>query len=262
MDRGRSRSPRTLMRQKQARHARGKAGAVKTHSDLRVETRHFEDGRNGTVSAVIAYPDGFTAGRVPGVILAHGAGNDMTNPLLVAMHEGLARQGYLSVKFNFPYMEQGRRAPDPVPVLEACYRSIIAAVRTDEALRPPQLIIGGKSLGGRIASQLAAQGVAIDGLLLLGYPLHPPGQPEKLRVEHLPRITVPMLFFAGTRDPLCTLELLHQVLKRLVGPVTLHVIAEGDHSFVVPKRTGRPQEDIYEEIITVSSTWLRENLQG
>src|SRR6266511_2754010 len=186
---------------------------------LQVETRRFEDGSGGTVSAVIAYPEGFTAGRVPGVILAHGAGNDMTNPLLVAVHEGLARHGYLSIKFNFPYTEQGRRAPDPAPGLEACYQSVIAAVRTDEALQPPQLVIGGKSLGGRIASQLAAQGVAVDGVLLLGYPLHPPGKPEKLRVEHLARITVPMLFFAGIRDPLCTLELLRQTLKQLVAPV-------------------------------------------
>jgi predicted alpha/beta-hydrolase family hydrolase len=213
------------------------------------------------VSAAIAYPDSFTAGRVLGVILAHGAGNDMTQPLLVAVHQGLAQHGYLSITFNFPYTEQGRRAPDPAPVLEACYRSVMAAVRTDTALRPSQLVIGGKSLGGRIASQLAAQGETSDGVLLLGYPLHPPGKPEKLRVEHLPRITVPMLFFAGTRDSLCTLALLRQTLKQLVVPVTLHVIAEGDHSFVVPKRTGRTQADVYEEIITASSTWIRENLQ-
>jgi predicted alpha/beta-hydrolase family hydrolase len=226
-----------------------------------METRRLEDGRGGTVSAVIAYPDGFTAGRVPSVILAHGAGNEMTNPLLVAVHEGLARHGYLSVVFNFPYTEQGRRAPDPAPVLEACYRSVIAAVHADKALQPPQLVIGGKSLGGRIASQLAAQGVASDGVLLLGYPLHPPGKPEKLRVEHLPRITVPMLFFAGTRDSLCTLALLRQTLKQLVVPVTVHVIADGDHSFGVPKRTGRTKEDVYEEIITASSTWIRKTLQ-
>jgi predicted alpha/beta-hydrolase family hydrolase len=234
---------------------------MKTHDDIRVETRQFENGSGGTVSAAIAYPDGFTAGRVPGVILAHGAGNDMTNPLLVAVHEGLARYGYLSVTFNFPYTEQGRRAPDPAPVLEACYRSVIAAVHADKALRPSQLIIGGKSLGGRIASQLAAHGEAIDGVLLLGYPLHPPGKPEKLRVEHLTRITVPMLFFAGTRDPLCTLDLLHQTLQRLVVPVMVHVIADGDHSFAVPKRIGRTKEEVYEEIITVSTTWIRENLQ-
>ncbi len=227
-----------------------------------MKTRRLEDGRGGTVSAVIAYPDGFTAGRVPGVILAHGAGTDMTNPLLVAVHAGLARQGYLSITFNFPYTEQGRRAPDPAPVLEACYRSVIAAVRTDKALQPPQLVIGGKSLGGRIASQLAAQGVASDGVLLLGYPLHPPGKPEKLRTEHLTRLTVPMLFFAGTRDPLCPLELLRRTLKKLVVPVTVHVIAEGDHSFVVPKRTGRSQTDVHEEIITASSTWIRQTLQG
>jgi predicted alpha/beta-hydrolase family hydrolase len=250
------------MPQKPSRQSCGETQAVKPHRKLRVETRHLENGRGGTVSAAIAYPDGFRAGRVPGVILAHGAGNDMTNPLLVAVHEGLARHGYLSIKFNFPYTEQGRRAPDPAPVLEACYQSVIVAVRTDEALRPPRLVIGGKSLGGRIASQLTAQGVAVDGVLLLGYPLHPPGKPEKLRVEHLARITVPMLFFAGTRDPLCTLELLREKLQKLVAPVTLHVITDGDHSFVVPKRTGRTQGDVYEEIITVSSIWLREHLQG
>ena len=250
------------MRRKHSHHSQGKTVALKKHSDMRMETRRLENGRGGTVSAVIAYPDGYIAGRVPGVILAHGAGNDMTNPLLVAVHAGLAWHGYLSITFNFPYTEQGRRAPDPVPVLEACYRSIVAAVRADETLRPSRLVIGGKSLGGRIASQLAAQGEAIDGVLLLGYPLHPPGNPEKLRVEHLTRITVPMLFFAGTRDPLCTLELLRQTLKKLVVPVTVHVIAEGDHSFVMPKRTGRTQEDGYEEIITASSTWIRQNLHG
>ena len=249
------------MPRKQARQSQGKTGAMKKHSGLQVETRQFADGHGGTVSAVVAYPEGFTAGRVPGVILAHGAGNDMTNPFLVAVHEGLARHGYLSVRFNFPYTEQGRRAPNPAPVLEACYRSILAAVRADKGLRPSQLVIGGKSLGGRIASQLAAQGVTVEGVLLLGYPLHPPGRPEKLRTEHLTRISVPMLFFAGTRDPLCTLELLRQTLKRLFVPVKLHVIAEGDHSFVVPKRSGRTQEDVYEEIITVSSAWIREHLQ-
>src|SRR5262245_10268642 len=153
------------MRQKQLRYGREKTGASKTSTDLRSETRRFENGRGGMVSAVIAYPEGFTAGRVPGVILAHGAGNDMNNPLLVAVHAGLARHGYLSIRFNFPYTEQGRRAPDPAPVLEACYQSIVRAVRTDEALRPPQLVIGGKSLGGRIASHLAAQGLVIDGVL-------------------------------------------------------------------------------------------------
>jgi predicted alpha/beta-hydrolase family hydrolase len=249
------------MRRKHSHHAQGGAVALQPHGALRRETRRLENGRGGTVSAAIAYPDSFIAGRVLGVILAHGAGNDMTQPLLVAVHQGLAQHGYLSITFNFPYTEQGRRAPDPAPVLEACYRSVMAAVRTDTALRPSQLVIGGKSLGGRIASQLAAQGETSDGVLLLGYPLHPPGKPEKLRVEHLPRITVPMLFFAGTRDSLCTLALLRQTLKQLVVPVTLHVIAEGDHSFVVPKRTGRTQADVYEEIITASSTWIRENLQ-
>ncbi|MEW6296909.1 MAG: alpha/beta family hydrolase [Thermodesulfobacteriota bacterium] len=229
---------------------------------MTVEPHRFDDGKGGRVSAVIAYPDRFAAGRAPVVILAHGAGNDMTNPLLSAVHEGLATHGYPCVKFNFPYTEQGRRAPDSQQVLETCYRSIVAAVRADARLRPPRLVIGGKSLGGRIASQIVAQGMQVDGLLFLGYPLHPPGKPEKLRIAHLTRITVPMLFFAGTRDPLCTLDLLRQTVQQLTAPTTLHVIEDGDHSFTVRKRTGRTQGEVYEEVVTASVAWLRSNLAG
>ncbi|MCS6924344.1 MAG: dienelactone hydrolase family protein [Candidatus Binatia bacterium] len=229
---------------------------------MTLESRRFDDGKGGYVSAVIAYPDGFVAGRAPLVILAHGAGNDMTHPLLSAVHEGLAMHGYPCIKFNFPYTEQGRRAPDPEHALETCYRSIVAAVRAEARLRPSGIVIGGKSLGGRIASQLVAQGTPVDGLLFLGYPLHPPGKPEQVRIAHLTRIQVPMLFFAGTRDPFCTLDLLRQTMQKLTAPTTLHVIADGDHSFAIRKRTGRTQREVYEEIVTASAAWLRRTLTG
>lgn len=229
---------------------------------MTLEPRCFDDGKGGRVSAVIAYPDGCVGDRVPVVILAHGAGNDMTHPLLSAVHEGLATRGYPCVKFNFPYTEQGRRAPDPEDVLETCYRSIVAAVRSDARLGASRLVIGGKSLGGRIAAQIVAAGTRVDGLLFLGYPLHPPGKPEKLRTAPLTRIPVPMLFFAGTRDPLCTLDLLRQTIRQLAAPTTLHVIEDGDHSFAVRKRTGRPQGEVYQEIVAASVTWLRSALAG
>jgi predicted alpha/beta-hydrolase family hydrolase len=223
---------------------------------MRQESVHFPDGAGGTVSAVIASPEGTEAPLPCAVVLAHGAGNDMTNPLLVAVYEGLARRGFAAVRFNFPYKERGGRAPDRGPVLEACYRAVIEKVR--ERLRPRRLVIGGKSLGGRIASQIAAGGVDADGLLFLGYPLHPPNRPERLRDAHLPRVRAPMLFFAGTRDALCDLALLRRTTKKLKAPAKLHVVEDGDHSFKVLKRTGRTLEEVHEEIVTVAVKWLEE----
>jgi predicted alpha/beta-hydrolase family hydrolase len=220
-----------------------------------LERRQIPIGGGETVSAVVARPQPRVAAPTV-VILAHGAGNDMSAPFLSAVHEGLTAHGYVSVKFNFPYTEAGRRAPDRAPVLEDCYRHVVAAIRTDPHLAPRRIVIGGKSMGGRMASHLAAQGDAVAGLLLLGYPLHPPGKLEQLRVAHLPKIRVPMLFFAGTRDPLCRLDLLRRTLAELRAPVVLHVIDGGDHSFAVPKAMHRPPRDVWAEIIRVTAEWL------
>jgi len=219
-----------------------------------LERRLISIGGGADVSAVIAHPDSQSTSTV--VILAHGAGNDMSNPVLSMVHEGLAATGFVCVKFNFPYTQAGRRAPDRAPVLEDCYRHVIAAIRSDPGLATDRIVIGGKSMGGRMASHLAAQGEAVAGLLFLGYPLHPPGKVEQMRIAHLPKIRVPMLFFAGTRDPLCRLDLLQEAFKQLRAPVVLHIIDGGDHSFAVPKRLGRDVGDVCAEIIRVSAEWL------
>jgi predicted alpha/beta-hydrolase family hydrolase len=221
---------------------------------LERRTIPLADGQS--VSAVVAYPAGFTVGNATVVILAHGAGNDMQSPFLSAVHEGLAARGYVTVKFNFPYTERGRRAPDRAPVLEACYRSVLDAVRADRDIEAPRVVIGGKSMGGRMATHLAAQGAEVAGVLLLGYPLHPAGKPQQLRVAHLDRIRVPMLFFAGTRDALCNLALLRETLKRLPAPVALHIVDGGDHSFKVPKSMQRQPAAVWDEIIAASADWL------
>jgi len=192
-----------------------------------------------TVSAVVAYPEERAPGPATAVILAHGAGNDMRSAFLGAMHEGLAARGYVTVKFNFPYTEIGRRAPDPAPVLEACYTRVLDSVRRDPEIGARRVVIGGKSLGGRMATHLAAAGAEVAGVLLLGYPLHAPGKMDKPRVAHLPKIRAPMLFFAGTRDPLCNLELLQRTLQPLPARIDLHIIDGGDHSFNVPKSMKR-----------------------
>ena len=218
--------------------------------------RQIAIGTNATVSAVVALPDGFKPGGNTAVILAHGAGNDMNTPFLCAVQEGLAARDYVTVRFNFPYKERGMRAPDPAAVLEACFARVIEAIRADPAIAPQHIVIGGKSLGGRMASHLAAKGAAVAGLIFLGYPLHPAGRLDKLRVAHLDQIRAPMLFFAGTRDALCNLSLLRDTIERLQAPVALHVIDGGDHSFNLPKSMHRAAADVWEEIIATSAEWL------
>lgn len=221
-------------------------------------TRSFDLGGGRKVSGVLALP-GAEASADTAVILAHGAGNDMTNPLLSAVHAGIAMRGYPTVKFNFPYKERGGRAPDPAPVLEACWRRVLEAVHNDPEIGAKRIVIGGKSMGGRMASHVAAQGADVAGLVFLGYPLHPPGKTHQLRTAHLPNIEAPMLFFAGTRDSLCNLDLLKNTISGLEAPVTLHVIEGGDHSFKVLKSMQRDEADVCNELVSVTADWLKKS---
>lgn len=207
------------------------------------------------VSSVWAVPDDHTDNS-RALVLAHGAGNDMRNAFLSHIHEALAEEGTMTVKFNFRYKEHGRKAPDRPPVLEATWRAIIDAVRNDPEYGSARLFIGGKSMGGRIASQLVAKGEPCDGLVLLGYPLHPPNKRDELRADHLSLLTCPMLFIQGTRDALCDLGLLRMALKSVGAPVTLHMIEGGDHSFKVLKSLGRREIDVWQEIVGVVAGWL------
>jgi len=173
-------------------------------------------------------------------VLAHGAGHGMNTRLLVDIGEALAERGVAVLRFNFPYAEVGRQRPDPQPRLEACYRAVAEAV----AAEFPQPFVGGKSMGGRIASNIVADGFPTAGLALLGYPLHPPGQPERIRQAHLRQIDAPMLFLQGTRDPFATPDLLHRTIAALPF-ATLREIAGGDHSFKV---RGRSSADVTKEL--------------
>jgi predicted alpha/beta-hydrolase family hydrolase len=172
---------------------------------------------------------------------------------------GLAARGINIVTFNFLYTEQGRRVPDVNKALEACFRAAIGAVRYKK-IGHGTLVIGGKSLGGRIASQVAAADVAdVDGLVFLGYPLHPPGRADQLRAKHLPDITVSMLFVQGSRDPFGSPDELRPVIKELKAPADLYVVEGGDHSFKVLKRAGVTQEDTYKAVLDRIELWLRQS---
>ena len=191
------------------------------------------------------------------LVLAHGAGAPQQSAFMVAFARGLSARGIDVVTFNFFYTEQKRRVPDRAPALEACYRSAIAAARDHAPLNGNAIFIGGKSMGGRIATHLAAAGDAgIRGVVLLGYPLHPPGKPEQLRAAHLPDIRVPMLFVQGERDTFGTPAELRPIVDQLKTDVTLHVVERGDHSLAPSKR----QEVIastYEDVESVIAGWIR-----
>jgi uncharacterized protein len=213
------------------------------------------------------------------LILGHGAGGNQMSAFMRLFARGLADRGIDAVTFNFLYSEHGRGAPDPKARLELCYQSVIRTALDQRKLKGNRLAIGGKSMGGRIASQVAADWNAVTestssdgkqggkkvvnrpsadlaGLVFLGYPLHPPGKPEQLRDKHLKDVQAPMLFIQGTRDAFGSPEELREVIKRLRLQAKLHLIDEGDHSFKVPKRTGLTTDQVYESVMDEIKTWL------
>ena len=192
------------------------------------------------------------------IILGHGAGADQMSGFMRMVANGLAARGFDVMTFNFIYKERGRGAPDPKAKLEACYRAVIDAAIKQRKLKGNQLVIGGKSMGGRIASQVAAEdSEGVDGLVFLGYPLHPPGRPDKMRDEHLPQIKGPMLFVQGARDAFGTEEEIRAIIKQHKLKADLFVVAAGDHSFKVPKSIA-PQPQVHEDVMDEVARWSRD----
>jgi uncharacterized protein len=192
------------------------------------------------------------------VVLGHGAGADQLSSFMRMAAAGLAERGFDVMTFNFLYKELGRSIPDPKARLESCYQAVIKTALSHRKLKKNRLVIGGKSMGGRIASQVAA--VAPDniaGLVFLGYPLHPPGRPDKMRDEHLKDIQAPMLFVQGARDTFGTAAEIQAVIKKRRLPAEIYVIEGGDHSFKVPKSLGVPQQEIYEGVMDEVARWIR-----
>jgi predicted alpha/beta-hydrolase family hydrolase len=191
------------------------------------------------------------------IILGHGAGADQMSGFMRMVAHGLASRGFDVVTFNFIYKEQGRGAHDPKAKLEACYRAVIDAAIKHRKLKGNKLVIGGKSMGGRIASQVAAEdSEGIVGLVFLGYPLHPPGRLDKMRDEHLPKIKARMLFVQGSRDAFGTEDEIGAIIKQHRLKADLYVVASGDHSFKVPKSIA-PQPQVYEDVMDEVARWCR-----
>jgi predicted alpha/beta-hydrolase family hydrolase len=188
-------------------------------------------------------------------VCAHGAGGNMNDRGIVATAKALRDRDVSVVRFNFLYKEKKSGRPDPMPRLKECITAVVARVR--EEVHPEKLILGGRSMGGRAASMLAADGFDCDGLLLLAYPLHPPGKPDQLRDAHLPAIKVPVICFNGTRDPFCTPSLMEKVLARVTTSWEMHWVDGADHSFHVPKSSGRTDAAVLNEIADKSAEWVK-----
>ena len=205
----------------------------------------------GEVSAILLRPD------APKIlyVFAHGAGAGMRHSFMEAVSYRLASRGIATFRFQFPYMEAGRKAPNAGPVLMDC---ICSAVTEASRLVPDvPLVAGGKSMGGRMTSNAASRGVLPDvlGLAFFGFPLHAPGSNSTARADHLAQISLPMLFLQGTRDRLADLNLLKPLLAELQPYPMVHVVHDMDHGFHVPKRTGRTDEEVLDEVCNVFCQW-------
>lgn len=192
------------------------------------------------------------------LVLAHGAGAGQRSAFIVAFARGIAALGIDVITFDFPYITEKRRIPDRGPALESCYRAVIETGRREIDSARRFLFIGGKSMGGRIATQVAAadRDLPAAGLVLLGYPLHPPGRPAVLRAAHLPAVHRPMLFVQGSRDNFGTPSELEPVLAGLSPPPTLHIVAGGDHSLNVSRRDPEAQAAVYGDVQQTIVEWM------
>lgn len=187
-------------------------------------------------------------------VCAHGAGGHKADRSVLATANALREAGAGVVRFNFIYKEGKAARPDPMPKLKETCAAVTEHVR--RALSPQRLIVGGRSMGGRAFSMLAADGFAADGLLLLAYPLHPAGQPARLRDAHLPQIAMPVLCINGTRDALCTRDLMERVVAGVTCPWQMHWIEGADHSFHVLKSSGRTDAEVMREIGDAGGQWI------
>lgn len=206
---------------------------------------------NGEVSALLVRP----ASARWLLVLGHGAGAGMAHPFMENLAGALAKAGIATLRYQFPYIEEQRRVPDRPELLES---TVAAAARlATEAAPELPLLAGGKSMGGRMTSQASAEKLLgrVRGLVFFGFPLHPPNRPGTKRAEHLAKVGVPMLFLQGTRDTLADLTLLRPICAKIGPRATLHIIPEADHSFHVPKKSGKTDAEVMTELAQTTAAW-------
>ena len=218
---------------------------------------------NTNVSVALCLPEGGIETARALVLLAHSAGSDMNHPLLVAVATSLAEGGYAAARFNFPYREAGRKAPDPAPKLESTWLAVWDMLHARLEGRRIPLVVGGKSMGGRVGAQLVTDGVLDpDAVLLFSYPLHRPGMEGLVRAEPLAGVRAPILFVTGTRDRMCRVELLDKVRRGLRARTTLHVVEGGDHTLDTGTLDLAERARVHAELAEVARAWLGRSLRA
>ena len=208
------------------------------------------------VSANLGVPEWWPSGNRLGLVIAHDVGSDMERDVLVWLQQKLVDRGVLSLRFNFPFAERGRKRPDRSSVLDRAYRAAIAGLTQDPQNAPAQLVFAGFGLGCRVAAQTLAHGVKADALVCLGYPLHAAGKPSQLKADPLFRVICSTLFVQGTRDTHCRIDRLESLLRRIGAPTRLATIEDADHELQPIKRTPRTEEDVREEINAAVQAFL------
>jgi len=215
------------------------------------------------VSGVLGIPEWWPTGSRVAVALAHGSTGDLDDPLIAYLHHELTQRKYMTLRFNFPFAEAGKRASsDSLDVLVATYRNALAALGRDPSAAPAHLYIGGLGLGAKVAAQMATAPMRLDGLLLLGYPLHPQDKPEKAAPENLYRIIAPMLFVQGTRDRTCHIDTLRAALARVGAPTRLRTVEEADGNFRVTKKSRLDPAAVHAAVLEAVVAWIEKSLQG
>jgi predicted alpha/beta-hydrolase family hydrolase len=209
------------------------------------------------ISAVLGIPEWWPTGSRVAVAIAHGSASNMDDPLITDIHRRLTEQKFLSLRFNFPFGEAGKRSgTDSAEAMDRAFRAAISVLGRDTTQAPAHLILCGKGTGAGAAARLATARLRIAGLFFLGFPLHPQDKKEKVQTESLYRITSPMLFVQGTRDRRCDVDTLRDSLRHVGASTNLHVVEEADQNFKVPKRSLRNEEEIRDEIFGVVHDWL------
>jgi predicted alpha/beta-hydrolase family hydrolase len=210
-----------------------------------------------TVSARVGIPEWWPSGHRAGVVLAHDVGADMDQPLLAALQESLVASGFLTIRFNFPFVENKRKRPDPAPILERTYRTAMAALSRDPEEAPAQIILAGFGLGARVAADVIAGGTKADGLVSISYPLHPSGKPSKLQADALYRIICPILFVQGSRDQRCRIDRLAGLQRQIGAPTKILQVEDADQNLALIKRSTRTPDEVREQLLGSVHDFLR-----
>jgi predicted alpha/beta-hydrolase family hydrolase len=228
---------------------------VARYEDVKIPLRDPVHGLS-ELSGVLGIPEWWPTGARIGVVLAHGGQADMNAPMLESLQKSLTDSGYLTIRFNFPFAEARKKKPDEDIILEDAFGAAMGILARDPTAAPAHVFVGGMHLGAKIVANLSAARLRSDGVFLIGYPLHQAGKSDEVEARPLFRIIAPLLFIQGSKDKFCDLSALRKTLLRVGAPYSLYTLEEVDHRYIAPKKSGRPDEEIYQAIAAKLVQWM------